>query len=144
VNANSKKVMVFGTFDLIHPGHVYMLEQAKKYGDCLVVVVARDSTVKKVKNFVPHHDEQMRKSMIEKLGVADRVILGNAGDKFQVIRDENPQVIALGYDQVSLVDNLQDKVGKSVAIIRLPPFKPEHYKSSQLRKRIVPPVPVTN
>lgn len=45
----AKIVMAFGTFDVFHPGHEYYLTQAKKYGDILIVVVARDKTVEKVK-----------------------------------------------------------------------------------------------
>ncbi|MBU0625913.1 adenylyltransferase/cytidyltransferase family protein [Patescibacteria group bacterium] len=44
-----KKVMLFGTFDILHPGHEYVFSQAKNYGDCVMVVLARDVTVKKVK-----------------------------------------------------------------------------------------------
>ena len=42
-------VMAFGTFDVLHPGHHFYLEQARKLGDNLVVVVARDANVKKLK-----------------------------------------------------------------------------------------------
>jgi cytidyltransferase-like protein len=49
---NKKKittVMVFGTFDGIHDGHRYFLNEAKKFGDKLVVAVAKDTTVKTLK-----------------------------------------------------------------------------------------------
>ena len=45
-----RKVMVFGTFDIIHKGHINMLIQAKKLGDFLVVVLACDKTIEAVKN----------------------------------------------------------------------------------------------
>ena len=44
------KVMATGTFDLLHMGHIYYLKEAKKLGDILSVVVARDSTVRKLKH----------------------------------------------------------------------------------------------
>jgi len=43
------KVLAFGTFDILHPGHEFYLKEAKKHGDILDVVVARDSTVEKIK-----------------------------------------------------------------------------------------------
>ena len=49
-----KKVMCAGTFDIVHKGHIYFLEQAKKFGDYLVVVVARDSTSEKNKGKKSH------------------------------------------------------------------------------------------
>jgi FAD synthetase len=44
-----KVVMTFGTFDMFHPGHRYYLSEARKEGDVLVVIVARDITVEKLK-----------------------------------------------------------------------------------------------
>ena len=129
-----KKVMIFGTFDMIHPGHRNMIEQAKKYGDCLIIVIARDSTVEKVKGRLPRNSEQIRLQAMIDSKLADKVILGNIGDKFKVIADEQPDVIALGYDQKIIVENLEDRVGKNVHIIRLEEFKPEIYKTSLLLK----------
>lgn len=126
--------MVFGTFDLVHPGHVHFLEQAKKLGDYLVVVIARDETVLKVKGRLPEHTAEDRKKMIVQLGIAHKVVLGNLDDKFKVVREEKPAVIALGYDQKSIVENLEEKVGKNIPIIRLKALRPEYYKSSKLKK----------
>lgn len=128
--------MVFGTFDLIHPGHVHFLEQAKKLGDTLTVVIARDETVLKVKGHAPVHSAPERQNLVEKLGVASKVIIGGSGDKFQVVRDESPQIIALGYDQQSIVEDLEKKVGEHVQVVRLTGLKPDHYKSSKLKARI--------
>jgi FAD synthetase len=44
-----KKVMTFGTFDLFHPGHVYYLSEAESLGDELIVIIARDERVTKLK-----------------------------------------------------------------------------------------------
>ncbi len=133
-----KKVMAFGTFDLLHPGHVHFLSQAKKHGDYLVVVIARDETVMRVKGRTSVYGEQDRQKNVLALNIADKVILGNLGDKFQVIRDEAPDVIVLGYDQKSIVENLEEKVGKNIKIVRLGSLRPEIYKSSKLREKSVP------
>ncbi len=129
-----KKVIAFGTFDVVHPGHVHMLKEARSYGDCLVVVIARDVTVKDVKKHSTLHSEEMRLKHVEALGIADKVRLGNLGDKFKVIAEENPDVIALGYDQKVPIDKLTAAIDDHVTIVRLSPFKPEVYKSSKIKK----------
>lgn len=130
----SKKVIVFGTFDLIHPGHAYFLKQAKEYGDYLVVVIARDNTVCAVKGKAPQFDENERKDNINKLNIADKVVLGclDPNDRYKVIVDEKPDIIALGYDQKVFVDKLVDVIDDNVQIVRIPPYMPEVYKSSKL------------
>ena len=130
----SKKVIVFGTFDLIHPGHAYFLKQAKEYGDYLVVVIARDNTVCAVKGKAQQFDENERKDNINKLNIADKVVLGclDPNDRYKVIVDEKPDIIALGYDQKVFVDKLVDVIDDNVQIVRIPPYMPEVYKSSKL------------
>ncbi len=139
--AINKKVMVFGTFDIFHPGHRYFLREAKKLGDYLVVVVARDKTVEKVKKEKPYHNEEERKRVLEKSKIADKVILGNLGNKYKVIKDYRPDVIALGYDQKIFTDKLTEKLKElnlvDVKIKRLAAYQPYKYKSSLL-KRINP------
>ena len=126
-----KKVIVFGTFDKIHPGHIHMLKEAKEYGDFLIVVVARDKTVCDVKGRAPTNDENARLKAIEELSLADKVRLGCLGDnKYLAIAEEKPDIVALGYDQRAYVDNLSDAIEPQVQIVRLAPYMPETYKSS--------------
>ncbi len=128
------KVMVFGTFDILHPGHLFLLNEAKKMGDSLTVVIARDKTVTTVKNITTQNDEQTRLKNLTDLNIADKVILGNPGDKYQVVRDEAPDVIALGYDQSAFTNDLA-KVFPDIKIVRLPPYKEDIYKSSKFRDK---------
>ena len=76
-NQNNKKkiVLTFGTFDRLHPGHEHYLREAKKYGDHLVTIVARDSTVFRVKGKNPIHDEQIRLANLQLTGWSDEVVL---------------------------------------------------------------------
>lgn len=127
------KVMVFGTFDIIHPGHLYLFSEAKKLGETLTVIVARDQTVLEVKGRAVQNNENTRLKNIENLHIADKVILGNLSDKYQVIREEKPDIIALGYDQRAFVDSLNETLDSKTKIVRLKPFKEEIYKSSKLR-----------
>ena len=73
-----KKVMCFGTFDILHKGHEYYLREAKKLGDYLVVVVALDATVTVVKNNPPKNSQDVRVKNLQQLKLADKVILGSS------------------------------------------------------------------
>ena len=72
------KVLVFGTFDIFHEGHMNLLRQAKMHGDFLGVVVARDATVLKVKGRSPRYSEQERVQVIKKSGLVDTHTLSQA------------------------------------------------------------------
>ncbi|OGI32946.1 MAG: hypothetical protein A2271_04995 [Candidatus Moranbacteria bacterium RIFOXYA12_FULL_35_19] len=132
-----KIVMAFGTFDIYHPGHESYLRQAKKLGDYLVVVVARDRTVAIIKKQETRNNEQKRKKILEESGLADEVVLGDLKDRYKIIEKYRPEVIALGYDQkVDLVE-LEGKLKEfeiNAKIVRLKSFKPEIYKSSLIMK----------
>ncbi|MFA6047537.1 MAG: adenylyltransferase/cytidyltransferase family protein [Parcubacteria group bacterium] len=131
-----KQVIVFGTFDIFHKGHMSFLRQAKKYGDFLLVVIARDRIVKKVKRKLPRNNEKNRLKTVENSGLADEVVLGHLRDMYAFIKKYKPDVIALGYDQTAFVDKLEEKLlsmdMKSVRIIRLKSYRPNIYKSSKL------------
>ncbi len=93
------RVMATGVFDLLHPGHLYFLTEAKRLGDELVVVVARDQTARRLKH-EPYVPEHVRREMVEALKPVDRAILGSTTDIYETVVRERPQVIALGYDQL--------------------------------------------
>ncbi len=124
-------VMGFGTFDGLHPGHMYFLKQLKKLGDEIFVVVARDKNVKKAKGKNPHHNEKDRLNAVEKIGIAGSVLLGHADDNYYWINKFQPDVIGLGYDQKADVDELKEKF-PNIKIVKLKALKPEKYKSSLL------------
>ncbi|GBE16442.1 glycerol-3-phosphate cytidylyltransferase [bacterium BMS3Abin15] len=132
-----KKVMIFGTFDIFHPGHQSFLEQAKKCGDYLIVVVARDETVVKVKKQGTINNERKRLETIKKNELSDKVVMGSLGDKYEVLKKHKPDVICLGYDQKFFVDKLKDKLEEfklnNTKIIKLKSYRPEIYKSSKLK-----------
>jgi FAD synthetase len=88
-----RKVLAGGVFNVIHPGHIYFLKEAKKHGDYLVVVVANDKTGKAA---LP---AKLRKKMVESLGFVDKVVIGGSGDRMAVVRKEKPDIVVLGYDQ---------------------------------------------
>ncbi len=93
-----KRVMASGVFDLIHPGHISYLEQAKRHGDELVVVVACDNTVRAHKH-EPITPEGMRARIVGSLKPVDRALVGGEGDIFDTVAAVRPDVIVLGFDQ---------------------------------------------
>jgi len=132
-----KKVMVFGTFDLVHPGHLSFFRQAKKLGDYLIVVVARDKNSLKAKGRLPKNAEKSRLASVRKANLVDKAILGSRTYNFyRTIRTYKPAIIALGYDQKptlrKLKPNLKRHRIKDVRIVRLRSYKPNLYKSSKL------------
>ena len=108
-----KKVMASGTFDLLHPGHGVYLEEAKNlggYNSKLYVVVARDSTVEKRKR-VPIVGENQRLELIKMLKPVDEAYLGNEeGDIFKIVKEIDPDIIAIGPDQTHNVEKLQKAI----------------------------------
>jgi FAD synthetase len=111
---NKKIVLASGTFDLLHLGHVRFLEEAKKAGGKnadLLVIVARDSTVKARKGKKPIMPEDQRRALVESLKVVDEAILGWEDFNIdKVIERIKPDVIAVGHDQ----DGIENEVLKAI------------------------------
>ncbi len=115
-------VFAGGVFDIIHPGHIYTLRLAKALGDILIVTIARDSTVIKVKGRRPIHNENLRCELVNSLKFIDLTILGREGDIFKSVEYVRPNIIALGYDQVHeehLIDEECKRRGLDIKIVRL-------------------------
>ena len=133
-------VIAFGAFDLLHPGHIFYLEEASKLGDELIVVIARDKSIKSVKGKMPVQGEKIRLSNVKNIDVVDKALLGSAHDPYELIVDIKPDIIALGYDQNSFTERLEEQLKErniNAEIVRLNSFHPEHYKSSHLRRRLL-------
>ena len=93
-------VLAGGVFDIIHPGHIYTLNEAKALGDILVVVVATDNTSIKMKKRRPLHTQEQRQELVSSLSMVDLCLIGQEEDIFKTVNNVKPQIIALGYDQV--------------------------------------------
>lgn len=129
------RVVCFGTFDIFHKGHEYYLRQAKAFGE-LWVVVSLDETVLKVKGKQAKHSQSERLKTIDSLDFVDHAILGNSGDKYEILQTIKPDVICLGYDQVAFTDKLEGELkkrGLHAVVKRIDSYEPQVYKSSLLR-----------
>ena len=134
------RVVAFGTFDLLHYGHVKMLEEAKALGGGdaeLLVVISRDSSALKVKGHPSIFPHDQRLLLIKSLKVVDDAVLGYKGDtwkdRLQIIEDLKPDIIALGYDQPIHIESLQDEMlkrGIKAEIVRLKKYGEASFNSS--------------
>lgn len=132
-----RKVMVFGTFDGVHEGHKAFLKQAKLHGTHLVVSLAPDAVVERLKERTPDNAFSQRKEALEELELVDEVVEGDLREgEYRVVVAQSPSVIAIGYDQDALEEDLRDWISaaaRPIKIEKLDSFKPEIYKSSKLR-----------
>lgn len=135
----AQRVLVFGTFDLLHPGHLSFLRQARDLARELYVVVARDKNSEKLKGRRPVQNEDLRLNALAKLPFVTKAMLGQAelNHRYQLVSETNPNIIALGYDQFLLTTTLEKdllSLGLDIKLIRLKPYKADRYKSSILRQ----------
>jgi len=117
--------MATGAFDLLHMGHIYYLREAKKLGDTLVVVVATDSTVQKLKHD-PITPQESRVNLIRELKMVDEVYLGHDDDMYAIVQEIKPDIIALGFDQIhndAAIKNELKKRKLNVKLVRLPKYE---------------------
>lgn len=129
------KAMLFGSFDGLHKGHHNFIHQAEAYTHDLVIVLAPDSSIKKLKDKNPRFSEKERIHTLRENYPRHYIVLGDDIEgSWQVIKDHQPDIILLGYDQDALENALipiQEEYGFDIK--RLLPFYPETYKSSLLQ-----------
>jgi len=131
-----KKVMAFGSFDILHKGHEHYLKEAKSFGNYLVVIVARDENIIRFKGKKPKHDENYRLEKVKKLDFVDEAVLGNKDNIFEVLEEYRPNIVCLGYDQKTVEEEkLKQELEKrnlKAEIVRAKPYKEDVFKSSKL------------
>ncbi len=133
-----KTVLVFGTFDVIHPGHKYFLEQSAQYGERVVAVVARDEFVNRTKRKTPVHNQNERIEHIKKSGlVTDACLSDIVTGTFQVVAEIDPHIVCFGHDQIKLVESFRiwlKENKKDIEIIMIDSYKRDQYSSTVRNK----------
>ena len=118
-----RKIVATGTFDILHPGHLFYLEESRKLGDELWVIVARErNVVHKPRPIVP---EEQRLKMISGLRCVDHALLGDLEDMFRPIADIDPEVVTLGFNQKFSEEMLiaqMRECGIRADVVRIGPF----------------------
>jgi len=94
------RVMVNGTFDILHRGHIELLNYAKSLGDQLLVAIDTDRRVKKLKGLDrPVNNQEDRKLFLHNLKAVDTVMLfDNEEDLINIIKEYKPDVYVKGSD----------------------------------------------
>jgi len=137
-----KTVLASGVFDLLHYGHVRFLEEAKRLGGPdarLVVIVARDKTVERLKGRRPIIPEDQRRALVEALKVVDEALLGYEEMNLEAVLEHvKPDIIAVGYDQEGIereVRRIIAERGLDIEVVRIGRFGDEELSSSSKIKR---------
>ncbi|MDD5749724.1 MAG: tRNA pseudouridine(55) synthase TruB [Patescibacteria group bacterium] len=122
-----KKVLIFGKFDIIHPGHIFLIKQAKTRGK-VTAVVESDKLIKKFKNYTPYQNEKIRLKNLQPFGL--ELFLRSSQDARQLIGIFSPDILCLGHDQ-ELLQEMFSGWGSFQTEV-LPPYQPQLFKSSRL------------
>ena len=138
------RIVVGGTFDIIHVGHIRFLWAAKKLAENseLIVIVARDETVKKIKGREPIFSEEERLEIVSNLKPVDKAVLGyKIGERsfFDILLELKPDIVALGYDQKINENDIREWAKRNdlnIKVIRLPKFECEISSSTMVREKI--------
>ncbi len=138
-----KKVLIAGTFDIIHPGHIFLINEAAKLGD-VYVIVATDKNAEKFRNGIPPViPEDQRLEVVKGLKKVKEARLGRKdNDTLKTVEAFNPDIILLGPDQKYDIDalkkGLNEKGLSHIVVKRLEEYhdKYELHSSSLIRKKI--------
>jgi FAD synthetase len=103
------KVLVGGTFNRIHEGHLFFFRKAREFGDYLIVVISSNETARRNKDY-PVKDQLERKKQVEDIDIVDKAVLGDPDDFYRVVAREKPDVIVLGYDQKMSEDAIRKRL----------------------------------
>jgi len=131
-NAGKKIVITNGCFDILHSGHTYLLEQAKKNGDILVLALNSDKSIKNLKSDLrPIVNELDRAYVLSCLSSIDYIILFDESTPERIIHEILPDILVKGSDyknqeiagaqymrdqgkQIKLIDLIEDKSTTSI------------------------------
>lgn len=128
------QVLIFGVFDMLHPGHVYFIEQAKKQGKDLHICLATDEYVKKFKNKETINNFDTRKEMILKKFPNITIYKGDDEiGQWSIFKKIKPDLIVLGYDQNGLFDSL-NSLNSGIKILFTEPHLKDIYNTTKLQK----------
>lgn len=128
-------IAIFGSFDGLHPGHEHLLQEAKSYGNVLVIL-AQDSVIRRLKQREPHESFEKRQGVLKAHPAVSRIRPSDDEEGgYLCILEEKPDIVGFGYDQQALQENFlawKEKSGYHCSVVTFAPFEPEKYKTSLL------------
>ena len=140
-NIDKKIVILKGSFDLLHVGHIYMMEQAKKYGDILVIIIKPNVAIKSKGNDRPIIDEIDRLQQVDSIKFVDYSILANENIEgfnykdikqlqteryYQIVKNLRPNILVhpQNHKIPSLLENLYKELNTQIIEIQRDNSKP--------------------
>ena len=136
-------MLIAGTFDLLHPGHIYLVNEAAKMGD-VYVIVATDQNRKLYSGESPIIPENQRLEVMMSVKNVKEARLGRSdNDTLKTVEEINPDIILLGpdqkYDQNTLKQGLVEKGLNNIIVKRLDTYydKYELHSSNLIKKKII-------
>ncbi len=143
MNNKKKRVLVAGTFDLIHAGHIFLINEAAKLGE-VFVVVATDKNRELFSGVQPIIPQEQRLEIIKNLkNVKDARLGRNDNDTLKTVEEINPDIILLGPDQKYSIEilkkGLKEKGLNHIDVRRLEVYydKYELHSSSLIKQKII-------
>ena len=104
-----RRVITYGTYDLLHYGHIELLRRAKQYGDYLIVALSTDE-FNKLKNKKSYYNYEQRKMMLESIRYVDLVIPENNWEqKVDDVKTFKVDTFLMGHDWEGEFDFLKDE-----------------------------------
>ncbi len=139
----NKKILVAGTFDLIHPGHLFLINEAAKLGD-VCVIVSTDKNRELYSGEAPIVPQEQRLEVIKGIKNVKVARLGRSdNDTLKTVEEINPDIILLGpnqkYDIATLEKGLKDHGLAHIKIQRLQSYydKCELHSSRLIKQKIL-------
>lgn len=125
-----KRVITYGTFDLLHYGHINLLRRAKELGDYLIVAISTDEFNWNAKQKKSYYTYDQRKAMVEAIRYVDLVIPETDwSQKRTDIHDYNIDVFVIGDDWKGQFDFLKEEGTEVVYLERTPEISSTQIKS---------------
>lgn len=135
-NGKGSIILIFGVFDLLHPGHRYIINEVLKLGSNLHICLASDEFVLEYKNKNTMNNFLKRKDSILKTWSNLTIHKGdNKIGQWSIFNQINPDIIVFGYDQLDLMKSIKKylkDINQDVKYVVIPAYKPELYKTSLL------------
>lgn len=127
-----KRVITYGTFDLLHYGHIHLLRRARELGDCLIVALSTDEFNARQKHKTSFFPYEQRKLLLEAVRYVDLVIPESDWEqKRRDVRNHGIDIFVMGDDWTGAFDYLKEE---GVEVVYLP--RTPEISTSQIRRTL--------